>query len=236
MKSNMIHKKYNLCAKAFILCLTITLGACSTDTIDTWSDSTALAWFGDNEAFNYTFVTEPAQTTQTSQEIDIKLATPVKDFDRTINVEEVKPLKNSQSKVEFEHAVKVEAGNSVAHLKVTFFRTPNLKSETDTLVVRIVPSADFMPGIVGFTEKTIVVTDTFIRPQWWDSTVVSNLGDCNQLKLSVYYAVFGTFDYMFGESMGSSEGQLATFRLNEYSKAHYGKQYYFLSDGDEPIQ
>ncbi len=228
MKPIMIHKKYRLCAEVLILCLVMTLGACSTDTIDTWADSTALAWFEDSDPFNYSFVTESSQTTQTSQSVAIQLATPVKNYARTINIEVARPLKNSQSKVDFEQTVKVEAGASAAQLQVTFYRTPNLKNEIDTLVLRIAPSADFQPGIEGLTEKVIVVTDTFIRPQWWDSSVTSNLGDCNQLKLSVYYAVFGTMDNVFGETMWGNDAQVAIFRLNEYAKEHYGVQYYYL--------
>ena len=110
-----------------------------------------------------------------------------------------------------------------------------MNNEVDTLVLRIIPSDDFQPGIVGLTEKAVVVSNTFLRPEWWKGDTASTLGEFCQTKLHVYYAVFGTVDYMFGDSLWSLQGQLATYKLNEYSKAHYGKEFRYLTDSDLPL-
>jgi hypothetical protein len=131
--------------------------------------------------------------------------------------------------------VTVEAGAQSAQLQVTFYRTPNLNNEVDTLVLRIIPSEDFQPGIIGLTEKAVVISNTFLRPEWWKGDTGNNLGEFCQTKLRVYYAVFGTVDFMFGESLWSLQGQLAMYQLDEYSKAHYGKEFRYLTDSDLPL-
>ena len=237
MKKNKSRYRFvNLSLPAWCFMMTTMMfSACSTDTIDTWTEETALAWFPDDVPFNYTFVTEPEQTTQMVKMIDIQLATPVKNYPRKINIEVAQPLHNPQSRIEFVNPVTVEAGAQSAQLQVTFYRTPNLNNEVDTLVLRIIPSDDFQPGIIGLTEKAVVISNTFLRPEWWKGDTGNNLGEFCQTKLIVYYTVFGTVDFMFCDSLWSLQGQLATYKLNEYSKAHYGKEFRYLTDSDLPL-
>lgn len=211
------------------------LSGCSTETIDTWGDDTALAWFSDNDSFNFSFAPEPEQVTQVTRTIDIQLATPVKNQARDINLEVVRQPQNSQTRIEFVNPVTVEAGASEAKLQVTFFRTPNLSQEVDTLVLRIVPSDDFKPGIVGMAEKTIVVSATYLKPQWWDTNVNRTLGECNQLKLKIFYNLFGSLDDIFGGNLRSSSSLVAIFQLDDYAKRHYGKAFKNLLETDKPL-
>ena len=229
------HKSQKIGNTLFTLLFAVILCACSTDTIDTWNDDTSLAWFATNDPFNFSFVTEPEQVTEVTQTIDIQLATPVKNQARSINLEVARQPQNPQTRIVFQNPVTVSAGASEAKFQVTFYRTPNLTSETDTLVLRIASSDDFQPGIIGLTEKTIVVSATYLQPQWWDSTASNTLGECNQLKLSIYYSVFGSLDNVFGESMWGPDAQVALFRLNDYAKTHYGKQFRYLLDTDKPL-
>lgn len=217
----------------------IILAACSTEEVDKWSEETAFAHFTSlsTEPTNFTFAMEEDHVTEKTLDIPITLMAPKADRVRVVNVEVVRDAANSGTSYSFEPSVKVEAGATDATLKVTARRTANLKAETDTIVFAIRESDDFMPGLPDYRENTLVLFDGFLQPAWWDSSYNTKraIGECNSLKLKVWYTVFGNFDDPRGGSSfwTGNEAVLALFKLDQYSLEHYGKAFKDLLPEDE---
>jgi hypothetical protein len=78
---------------------------------------------------------------------------------------------------------------------VTFYRTPDMKTNSFRLVLRVEENDSFRPGQVQYTYKVFVVHDKIAQPDWWDANVsTSYLGAYSNKKYQTFIDVTGVAD------------------------------------------
>jgi hypothetical protein len=190
MKNNMM--KNNKIGVWIFFALLGMLSSCSKDEIDTWAGQN-YAWFGKSEV-NFTFRNVPNATTGTTAlaGIPIHVAANVSDQDRKVNVEVIKQPSNSQTQVEVQNPAIFHANavyGDTLWVKVT--DTKNLDEKADSIKFRIIDSDDFKAGLRDSLEATLVLYNGYAQPSWWDKDAEFYLGKFTQLKMDIYWKLFG---------------------------------------------
>jgi hypothetical protein len=105
------------------------------------------------------------------------------------------------------------------------YKTDNLALAPDTIVVKIVSSEDFLPGLLDYQSKTIVLYNDFIEPDWWKvSRAKYTFGKYTKAKCKLYYQIIGNLDDpRQGESSWFStlNCQLVKYKLDSYVSTYH---------------
>lgn len=86
----------------------------------------------------------------------------------------------------------------------------------------------------------MTVTDRFVRPQWWGDgydEYYNPVGECNDLKLRLWFEVFGNFDDPRHGSRAwtGADAVIALAMINKASVEKYGKMFHELTPTDVPL-
>jgi len=207
-----------------LLIASLSLAGCREDKIDSWC-AQGRAWFTTTDVTNCTFIFDPAATTSKEVEIPITIAATVGSVDRTISLLVIRDKSNSQTKYELENPVTVKADSTSANMKIKVYKTDNLALNPDTIVVKIITSNDFAPGLVDYQSKTIVLYNDFVQPQWWqERRAIYTFGTYTKAKCKLYYQIIGNLDDpRQGESsfFTTLNCQLVKYKLDNYIKTYH---------------
>lgn len=191
-------KSYNTKGAALIagcLCALAGLSSCSEDEIEAWKGYNT-AWYC-VEKTDFSFVGSDGLSSQESAlaGIPFTVAAPVADRDRFLEVDVTREPSDSRTRYELVRPVVLEKGNLSGTMYVRVFNGTHLYSVHDTIEFRIVESADFKPGLPDCVATKLCVFNGVPRPEWWNEECENgDLGMFNDVKLQIYYAVFGNYD------------------------------------------
>lgn len=217
------------------------LSACAVEDTPAWdSGLSAYAQFSSDTEIIYSFAGCSADITDAVVDIPLTLHLDPSVGDREIWVEVACMPSNAMTRIECPSTITIRQGDTSAMLSVKLYRTPNLAEEPDAVELRIVDSPTIKAGIPDHRVCRLVITDRFVQPQWWGDEYdeyYNPVGPCNELKLKLWYEVFGNFDdpRRGGRAWTGADAVIALATINEASFERYGKPFHELSPTDVPL-
>ena len=221
--------------------LFMSLYSCSVKEVPSWnSEMSAYAQFSDNSDVVYTFATCPYEITEVIIEIPISLHLDPLIDGREIWIEAIELPKNELTRFEYTKHIAVPIGATSATMSVKLFRTSNLADNADDIVFGIIDSPTIKAGIPEYRTCHVTVTDRFVKPQWWGDEYdeyYNPVGVCNDVKLKLWFEVFGNFDDPRHGSRAWTGGDavIALAMINKASNEKYGKMFHELTPTDVPL-
>lgn len=207
-------------SKNIILAVCIFLfAACSTEEIDTWTGK-GYAWFS-QENIDFTFKTHADIAVGEGYLVGIpfQTATTKEDYDREISVEIARDASDSRTKYELQTPVLFHANHVVDTMWVKVYNGEHLNEVHDTITFKIVANDTFDPGLEENIQTSLCLYNGYARPDWWNSSAESYIGYFTQLKMEVFWAVFGNDDDPRGGSSKWYNNVAVTYALqllNDY--------------------
>lgn len=162
------------------------------DEIEPWS-AKSLVWFTDTTYVNYTFAVAAEGTTEAVVQLPVTYAGKLSTTDRTINVECCGAPRNSLTRYQIETST-VGADQTSGTVNIRVFKTSNLDNERDTIRFRLTSSEDFDTGFASNLEKTIIVYNRLVCPDWWGKRIAYYLGYYSEEKYQIIYTVCGSLN------------------------------------------
>ena len=178
----------------FLTALTaLQVSSCSDSEIDAWQSR--YVWFTDT-LVNFSNMQQPnvAEGGTLVAAIPLTMAADVSDKDRVVNVEVVGQPNDSRTKYEVQNPVKIRAGRFVDTMYVNVINSNHLDQVYDSITFRILPSADFQPGLLAYQKTTLCLHNGYEQPAWWDFDATFTLGYFTQLKMKIFILVTGGTD------------------------------------------
>lgn len=215
--------------------------SCAVNETPVWdSERSAFAQFSSNAEIIHSFAGSDTDVTEEIIEVPITLYLDPSAGDREIWVEVASMPSNALTRFEFQPTINVHQGDTSAKLHVKLYRTPNLAEESDTVELRIIDSPTVSAGMPDYRICRLVLTDRFVQPQWWDDEYdeyYNPVGRCNELKLRLWYEVFGNFDDpRHGiRAWTGTDAVIALAMINKASIEKYGKPFHELLPTDTPL-
>ena len=206
-----------------MLCLTtVTLGACSEEEAELWTDK-GFDWFSaENTDFSFKQLPDVGYGQTALAALPFTVATTMENRDRKVNVEVIRQPKDSRTKYEIQTPVVLRANRTSDTLWVRITNSEHLETTPDTVGFRFVASEDFNPGLKDNVAANLCLYNGYVRPKWWDSNAESNIGYFTQLKMDVYFKVTGGMEDPRGEGLWYNNIALTylVFWLNDYVEAN----------------
>lgn len=199
----------------------IAIASCGDSEIDGWSSK--YVWFTDT-IVDFSNIQQPdvPEGGTLVAAIPLTIASEVSDQDRIVNVEVVAQPKDSRTKFEVQNPVKIRAGRLVDTMYVNVINSKHLDEVYDSISFRVLPSADFEPGLTSNQKMTLCLHNGYLCPDWWDRDCEFNLGYFTQLKMEIFVKVTGSTNdpRSITNYWSSSDVQLQywIFLLNDYVK------------------
>ncbi|MGM9777514.1 MAG: DUF4843 domain-containing protein [Prevotella sp.] len=198
----------------------IAIASCGDNDIEGWNSK--YVWFTDTivDFSNMQQPDVPEGGTLVAA-IPLSMASEVAGQDRIVNVEVVGQPKDSRTKFEVQNPVKIRAGRLVDTMYVNITNSKHLDEVYDSITFRVLPSADFEPGLTSNQEVTLCLHNGYSRPDWWDTRGEQFLGYFTQLKMEIFVKVTGSTDdprSMSSWSTNDIQLQYWIFLLNDYIK------------------
>jgi len=196
------------------------LAACSTEEIDSWTGK-GYAWFS-QENVDFTFKTrsDVAVGEACLVGIPFKTATTKEGYDREMSVSVARDASDSRTKYELQTPVLFHANHEVDTMWVKVYNSEHLNEVHDTITFKIEANDTFDPGLTDYVQTNLCLYNGYAHPEWWDSSAESYMGYFSQLKMEVYWAVFGNDDDPRGAEVSSWYSNIAvTYAiqlLNDY--------------------
>lgn len=233
--------KYKLIQYALVsLCVTA-MHSCSTEDVPVWdSETMAFAQFTSTSECIYSFAGSPAEATEAEVKIPITLHLDPAISGHEVWIEVTKGPSSPLTRFEYSSRIAVRAGETSAHLTVKLFRSSNLAQEADEIEFFIADSPSVRAGVPEYRYCKLIVTDFFVKPEWWGDTYDSYynpVGVCNNLKLELWFEVFGNFDDPRHGSRAwtGADAVIALSLINQASMEKYGKMFHELQPTDLPL-
>ena len=201
----------------FAMVLLLGLVACSKSEIPTWSEK-ARVWFTNaNDTTLFSFYSQPDGIEKYTVEIAISMAGAMAEHERGVSIEDL-GCTNDTSR--YEISAVIPAHQSEGVLRVTVYKTDNLKNEPDTIGFRICPSEDFEVGLSKNLENALIISSKLVKPDWWNKSAENYIGFYSDRKMEVIMQVEGAFDTLNGDGYEWYDQEISVliYKLNRYCK------------------
>lgn len=165
------------------------------------------------DSITYSFAIKPDNLLYDTVKIPVRIHGLAKNADRKINLRAVADSTNATSVTEYEilPAI-VHAGRYNDSIPILIKRSASLKTKERRLLLEIVPSDDFLPGIPntkavfnnaiqtsgGSTRFLVKMNDFLTKPSNWDSFLVFYFGDYSAVKYKFIIEVTGRTEFPAG--------------------------------------
>ena len=148
-----------------------------------------------------------------------------KDKDRTVNVRIVKDSTTAQEGAHYTLLpAAIKANEYTGNIALVIKRANDLKSSELRLVLEVVESTDFKPGVPSTTAQSpraggtlrflVKMNDYFIKPANWDTQLTSYFGTYSQVKYAFVIKVTGRSEFIPGSGADNvSIPQLTYFKV-----------------------
>lgn len=231
---------FKITAPAFASLMTL-FSACDVRDVPTWdTEQSAYAQFAGDCDIVHSFAGCPDNVTEATVDIPIALHLDPAVNGREIWVEAVGQPSNGLTKIEYPRQIPIAPEATTASLQLRIYRTANLAEEADAAEFRIIDSPTVKAGLPSQRICRVTVTDRFVQPQWWGNEYdeyYNPVGECNDLKLRLWFEVFGNFDdpRHGGRAWTGADAVIAMAMINKASVEKYGKLFHELTPTDVPL-
>lgn len=171
------------------------LAACSTDEIEVFDNNNYLSF--SSNSLSYTFAFDDDATQSAEFNIPVVYAGRYSSQDATFSIVAVQEKSTAVEGTHYQMSspqdMVIKANTNKGNAVLKLFRTPDMKTANDTLVLAIKANDHFLPGPVD--TMRVVITDRIIKPDWWTYTVYDRyLGSYTELKLRLFLEFMGVKD------------------------------------------
>ena len=183
--------------------LLLSAGACSEVEIDSYNADSYIYFdkaSKDSTLFSFAYDTELKES---DVQLKMKVISRVSDRDRSFSIrfnEDESTAKEGRDFKLMTEKMVLKANTDSTTLDIHVMRDSSLKGKTVKAVFEIIPSDDFLPGIVQNRKAQLVITDKLTKPAWWDEWhETSGLGLYSDKKYQTFIKVSGQYDYTLKE-------------------------------------
>lgn len=176
-----------------------------------------------NDSFNYSFAIKPDGLQEDTVWLTMRIMGEARDFDRVVNLA---PDPDGTTAVLGTHYYLppyiIPAGAFSANLPVVVKRTPEMKTQSVTILLKVIESADFAPGVPNSPvtgslagaglHYLVRVSDFLVKPSNWDNMLVIFFGSYSQVKYKFIIDVTGKTEFPFGPPPQMSYGELLYYK------------------------
>ena len=185
------------------------IGACSEVEIESYNAESYIYFdkaSKDSTLFSFAYDEELKEV---DIQIKMKVISKVSDKDRTFAIRFNQDESTAKEGRDFQLMTEkmiLKANTDSTALDIHVLRDPSLKGKTVKAVFEIIPSDDFLPGIVQNRKAQLVITDKLTKPEWWDVWhETSGLGLYSDKKYQTFIKVSGQHDYTLKENGGNMD-------------------------------
>lgn len=202
----------------FIITIILVVMACSKSEIETWDAKPRANFYMADDTVLFLFNTQPEGTTEGIVKLSITMAGKLADVDRHVAIKDLggSPF-NPGSKYEIISAI-IPAGKKKGEVQVKVYKTENLDVANDTLSFEVVASEEFETGQPDYLHNSIIISNLWTQPLWWDSSAEARLGYYSKKKLEIIYTVLGSEEVFEDVEnwWGDDDVSVAVYKLNRY--------------------
>lgn len=187
----------------------------------------------------YTFAVKPASLVQDTVKLPVRIAGKAADKDRVINLKAVADSTTAVEGTDYKiHSAIVHAGKYNDSILLIVYRKPSMQTDEKRLLLEIIPSADFQPGLYntpaspsdvkqsgGSIRLLVKINDFLTQPANW-SMLSSFFGTYSKVKYQFIIDVTGRAEFPYGSATGIPYGQMAAYQnmlrqaLSDYVAEH----------------
>lgn len=191
------------------------------------------------DSFVYSFAIKPPALLADTVKLPVRISGLSVDKDRVINLKAVADSTSAVEGTDYKiHRAIVKAGNYEDSVEIVVFRKPDMKNAEKRLLLEIIASADFQPGLVntpagndqlklsgGSIRMLVKVNDFLTKPSNWDQYLTTYFGPYSRVKYAFIIQVTGRSEFPFGAT-GLPFGQFGAYQnmmrqaLADYVKDH----------------
>lgn len=201
-----------------IITIILVVMACSKSEIETWDAKPRANFYMADDTVLFLFNTQPEGTTEGIVKLSITMAGKLADVDRHVAIKDLggSPF-NPGSKYEIISAI-IPAGKKKGEVQVKVYKTENLDVANDTLSFEVVASEEFETGQPDYLHNSIIISNLWTQPLWWDSSAEARLGYYSKKKLEIIYTVLGSEEVFEDVEnwWGDDDVSVAVYKLNRY--------------------
>ena len=202
----------------FIITIILVVMACSKSEIETWDAKPRANFYMADDTVLFLFNTQPEGTTEGIVKLSITMAGKLADVDRHVAIKDLggSPF-NPGSKYEIISAI-IPAGKKKGEVQVKVYKTENFDVANDTLSFEAVASEEFETGLPDYLHNSIIISNLWTQPLWWDSSAEARLGYYSKKKLEIIYTVLGSEEVFEDVEnwWGDDDVSVAVYKLNRY--------------------
>lgn len=161
------------------------------------------------DSVTYSFAIKPTSLSIDTVKVPLRIMGVAKTTDRTVTV---RAVPDSSTAVAGQHydflPVLIKAGEYAGNIPVLVKKTGDLKTGEKRLLVEVMESSDFKPGIPntvplnpragGSLRFLIKINDALTKPANWDTQLASYFGTYSQAKYKFVIEVTGRTEFIFG--------------------------------------
>jgi hypothetical protein len=190
------------------------------------------------DSFLYSFAIKPADLMVDTVKLPVRISGVAANKDRQINLKTVADSTNAVAGTDYIiHSSIVRAGRYNDSIWVIVKRTPDMGTTEKRLMLEIVPSEDFQPGIGNMpvmdgsfrsgaaTRMLVKINDFLTKPSDWDKGLHFFFGTYSRVKFQFIIQVTGRTEFPYGTAE-IPYGQFSAYKnmmvaaLSDYVKEH----------------
>lgn len=188
------------------------------------------------DSFQYSFAVKADELMEDTVKLAVRIAGIAADRDRTIGLKAVTDSTTAVEGVDYKiHSAIVHAGKYQDSVLLLVYRKPEMKTVNKRLLLEIIPSADFQPGLTnqppgslltgGSVKMLVKINDFLTQPANWNS-LSTFFGQYSLVKYKFIIEVTGLTEFTYGTSTGMSYAEMVAYQttmrtaLSEYNNAH----------------
>lgn len=177
-----------------------------------------------NDSSSFSFAVKPASRLVDTVKIPLRIMGTAKGKDRVVNV---RAIADSSTAVAGQHydflPTVIKSGEYTGNILVLVKRTADMKTADKRLLLEVVESADFKPGVPntatnnpragGGLKYLVKINDYLTMPANWNSAPVFSFGTYSQVKYAFVINVTGRSDFPTSGTDAVSSSQFLYYKL-----------------------
>ena len=182
------------------------------------------AFDANRDSISYSFAIKAATLTADTIKIPLRIMGVARDKDRTVGVRVVTEGTTAKEGQDFTLLPAViKANEYTGYIPVLVKRTAGMKTSELRLIVEVIESADFKPGVPASAPQSpraggrltmlVKMNDFLTKPSNWDSLLTFYFGSFSQVKFAFVIQVTGRSEFLTSGADPVSSPQLTYYKI-----------------------
>lgn len=188
------------------------------------------------DSFQYSFAIKADALIEDTVKLAVRIAGVAANRDRTLGLKAIADSTTAVEGIDYKiHSAIVHAGKYEDSILLLVYRKPEMKTVNKRLLLEIIPSADFQPGLTNMPSGTLLtggsvqllvkINDFLTQPANW-SMLSTFFGPFSLVKYKFIIEVTGLAEFNYGSATGISYGEMTAYQnmmrdaLSDYNNEH----------------